>query len=320
MSANLERKIPRRALIVDGDASVRDAAARLLKAAGIDVAGAADGEEGLTLIARQWFPVLVVGRETPVIDGVEFVHRVRAFAVAPVYVIMLTLGSDSQEYESGYCAGVDHFLLKQSYETELVARVTTGLFAIRRRQTTASSRSDGPVIVDLKSGAHTARHLVGRLHAEIALAARQGRPLNVLSVCIASVASAAARIAEANFEAACEALLDAVQDSVRPGLDWIARLPSAPGAYRLAVVMPDSPAVDVSAVEQGIRNVFVRVHEARALQLSMGTAALTDSERKPTALELLGESERRRRGLSAKAQSDIKDVQGDADAAADDAG
>jgi hypothetical protein len=79
-------------------------------------------------------------------------------------------------------------------------------------------------------------------------------------------------------------------------------------------VMPDTGA-DVTAVEQGIRNTFVHASGAApaGIRLSVGSAALTDSERKPTALELLGEAERRRRGLSARVQSDIQDVQGEVD-------
>lgn len=312
MSSNRDRTIPRRVLIVDDDARVREAATNVLKDTGIEVASAADGEQALTLFARQWFPVLITDREMPVMNGVEFVHRVRAFAVAPAYIIMLTESNDSQEYEAGYCAGVDHFLSKHSYERELAGRVATGLVAIQRRQTTGSARSDDLVVVDLASGAHTARHLVGRLHAEIALASRHSKGLTVLSVCVE--ATEAASGASVSLAAASEALLNAIQDTVRPRLDWVARLPAAPNVYRLAIVMPETGA-DVTAIEQGIRNTFVHASGAASagIRLSIGSAALTDSERKPTALELLGESEGRRRGLSARAQSDIRDVQGEAD-------
>jgi CheY-like chemotaxis protein len=265
-------------MIVDDDARVREAAATVLKGAGIEVASAADGEAALTLFARQWFPVLITDREMPVMDGIEFVHRVRAFAVAPAYIIMLTESNDSQEYETGYCAGVDHFLSKQSYESELAGRVATGLVAIQRRQTTGAARSDDLVVVDLASGAHTARHLVGRLHAEIALASRHNRTLTVLSVCVEATAAGSGDSAAVNLAAASAALLTAIQDSVRPRLDWIARLPAAPNVYRLAIVMPETGA-DVTAVEQGIRNTFVHASGAAPAGTAERWFRRTDGQR-----------------------------------------
>jgi len=298
-------------MIIDGNASLREAAAALLSSAEIEAVCAADGEEALTLFARQWFPVLVANRDIPAIEGVEFVARARAVAVAPLYMIMLTDSNDSREYERGYCAGVDHYLSNQNYQTELVTRVGTGLFAIRRRQATSASRSEGPVIVDLESGAQTARHLVGRLHAEIASAARRHTPLTIISACIEAPASE--HIPAGNLKAAAAALLFAVQDAVQPGLHWLARLPALPNVHRLAIVMPESSAAEVTVVEQSIRNTFVRSHgpEGHGVpRLSMGRAAFAHAEQPPTALELLGESERSRRGLGARTQGDLGDVQG----------
>ena len=304
-------KIPRIALLVDADGAVRQTATSILKGAGVDVTSAADGEEALTLFARQWFPVLVTSRETPMLDGLEIVRRVRAFAVAPVYVIMLTTSNDSLEYETGYCAGVDHFLIRSNYEGELATRVATGLLAIDRRQRTGAGRSGELVMVDLASGAHTARHLVGRLHAEIAHASRTGAGLTVLSVCIETPRFEGA-VVPANFEAASQALLGAIQDAVRPKRDWITRLPTAPNLYRLAIVMPEA-GTRASAVEQSIRNTLVDAGDASgAIQLTIGAAALSDLAQRPTALQLLGESERRRRGLAAQAPSEIRNVQGEA--------
>lgn len=314
MSSILQFHVPRRVLVVDHDQQVRESVRALLAAADIEVVVAADGEEALTLLGRQSFPLVVTDRSMPVIDGFEFVQRLRAISVAPVYVIMLSANGDAHDLERGYCAGVDHYISKKGFESHLVAKVTTGMAAIRRRHVTGAGRPDDPVTVDLESGAHTARHLVGRLHAEIAYTARLKKPLSVLSVCIEPGNNDGAVGA-----AASEALLQSVYSVVRPKLDWIARLPAGNKAYRLAIIMPSATALDVSAVETGIRNAFVRSSgesAGRQLKLSMGSTVLTGNETSPpTALELLGESERVRRGLGkptpAEAkQVDIRTVQG----------
>ena len=302
--------LPRRVLVVDDDKPIRDAIATILRGADIDTVVAADGEEALTLLGRRWYTVVVTDRDMPVLEGIEFVSRLRAMALFPVYVIMLTAVGDAHDFERGYCAGVDHYVSKKGYEVELLGKVTGGFSAIRRRQAVHTSRADRPVTVDLDSGAHTARHLVGRLHAEMQYARRSGKPFHVLSVCIELNEVAAAR---GGIDTASEALLEAVYAAARPSLDWIARLPSSRRACRISVVMPEADEAQIAAMEQSIRNAFVRSSDQpalRGMQLSMGAAALDAAGEQPTALGLLGEAERQRRGLNTRLSSAVGAVQG----------
>jgi CheY-like chemotaxis protein len=78
MAANPPSGLPRRVFIVDDDELVRESLRTVLSGAGFEVGVAADGAEALTLIGRQWYPVIVTDRAMPVIDGIEFVQRLRA--------------------------------------------------------------------------------------------------------------------------------------------------------------------------------------------------------------------------------------------------
>jgi hypothetical protein len=102
------------------------------------------------------------------------------------------------------------------------------------------------------------------------------------------------------------ALLQAVYDGARPRLDWIARLPAARNAYRLAVIMPQAGEAEASALRQAVRNVFVH----GAAGLSFGVASLKSDDAQ-TAVELLSEAERRRRGADHQAHADLRAVQGE---------
>jgi DNA-binding response OmpR family regulator len=303
-------------LVVDDDELVRDSVATLLRAADLEVNVAADGEEALTLMGRHWYPVVVTDRKMPVLDGMEFVSRLRAVSIAPAYVIMLTAIADPQDFERGYCAGVDLYIGKTGYERELAAKVAAAFVAVRRRQAAQVGAADRPITVDLETGAHTARHLVGRLHAEMSHAARTKKSLHILSVCIEPADQSARRTGA--ISAASEALLHAVHAAVRPKLDWVARLPAGRDSCRLSVVMPEADAAKIAAVEQGVRNAFVSADTPvlRGMSLTFGFAALADAGEHPTALGLLAEAERQRRGVKAKATpaGDIKNVQ-EADAA-----
>ena len=287
-----EHVLPRRVLIVDDDEIARETVATLLRAANFEVASAADAAQGLAMVTRQWFPVVVTDRNMPGMDGLEFTSRLRALATAPTYVIMLTASDDPRDYERGYCAGVDHYLSKQGFEKELVVKVSSGVSAIRRRRASVPMRIDGPVTVDLEGGSHTARHLVGRLCAEMARAVEG--PLHVLTVAVECGGDGAIQGAShALFRAACSA--------ARPKLDWITRLPAGRRNARLAVVMPLSAPADVAGVAQAVRNAFVQGERLGRFEvkLSSGSAQFSVERSGLTALELLGESERNRRGADA---------------------
>jgi PleD family two-component response regulator len=298
MTAASEPSLPRRALVVDGDTVSRESTAALLKLEGFDVAEAADAIHALTIFARDWYPLVITSRTVPMIDGIEFVSRLRVIALAPVYVIMLTGSSDVRDHELGYCGGVDQYLLERNHPADLRPKVRAGMIALHRRQSVRSARADAPAIVDLENGAHTARHLVGRLHAEIVHSVRMQGVLQILSISVDATDEAV--LARKNIGGTVsDTLMRALHEAIRPGLDWVARLPAPAHTCRLAVVMPESAHVDAAVVEQRIRNAFAHWNTESGeseLRLSAGVALVSRGQDAPAALELLGQAERSRRG------------------------
>lgn len=297
MSASPDFSPPRRALIVDADQVMRESGAALLKLQGFEVAVAADGVEALTMFAREWFPVVITDSAVPHVDGIDFVARLRILSLAPVYIIMLTDTSDVRVHEQGYCMGVDQYLLRQNCLSELVGRVLAGVTAIRRRQSSRTGRAHEPATVDLENGAHTARHLVGRLRAEIVQAGRAKTTLQILSIGL-DAADPVAFHQHSTSGTISDTLLGAAHEAMRPKLDWVVRLPAPVNTCRLVVVMPESGPSEASAMEQTIRNAFVHwglSSAASGLRLTTGLAALGSEENAPAALELLGHAERSRR-------------------------
>ena len=305
MSAPPDFAPPQRALIVDADQVMRESAAALLKLQGFEVTVAGDGAEALTMFAREWFPVVITDSSIPPVDGVEFVARLRILSLAPVYIIMLTETSDVRAQERGYCMGVDQYLMRQNALAELVGRVRAGINAIRRRQSSRTGRAHEPATVDLESGAHTARHLVGRLRTEIVQAGRTKKTLQLLSIGL-DAADAAAFQQHAIPGTISDTLLSAAHEAMRPKLDWVVRLPAPANTCRLVVVMPESGPSEASAMEQTIRNAFVHwglSSPASGLRLSTGLATFQGEDDEPAALELLGHAERNRRAADAPAKA-----------------
>jgi hypothetical protein len=179
-----------------------------------------------------------------------------------------------------------------------------GVTAIRRRQSSRSGRAHEPSTIDLENGAHTARHLVGRLRAEIVQSGRSKTTLQILSIGL-DAADPTAFHQHATSGTISDTLLHAAHEAMRPKLDWVVRLPAPANTCRLVVVMPESGPNEASAMEQTIRNAFVHwglSSTANGLRLSLGLAHFAGEDNSPAALELLGQAERSRRGSDSQAR------------------
>jgi CheY-like chemotaxis protein len=69
---------PRRVLVIDDMAGVRESLRAALQAAGFDVTTANDGREGLATLTGGTFDVVVTDIWMPEIDGLSVIKRIRA--------------------------------------------------------------------------------------------------------------------------------------------------------------------------------------------------------------------------------------------------
>ncbi len=297
------RSVPRRVLVVNDDARLLDELATQLTGQDVAIARASNGEEALTLLARQWYPLVLTDDQMPVMDGIELTRRVRAMATKPTYMIMLTSMTDGTDMERGYCAGIDHYLLQKNWQTALPQCVADGFAALRQRRGVVNKLAhDSVVTVDLQSGAHTPRHLIGRLNAEIMLAQRRNDTVNVAVLGVHAVQNSRG-VREPVSQQQLSAVMAALKSGIRPKLDWVAWLHQAAGTHRFLIVCPNLQD-DMKALQQSILNTFVSPGKtdigARPPELTFGTAsfAVVADTRPSTSLELLGKAESARRAAS----------------------
>jgi CheY-like chemotaxis protein len=294
------RAVPHRVLIVDNEQSMLADISTALASPDLDVMCVGSGEEALTLMARQWIPVLVTDDEMPDMNGIALVHRVRALEAKPTYVIMLSSTSDNRELERGYCAGVDQHVARRNWPATLPMKVADGLKSLRlRRIGRPKLAHESIVTIDLQSDAHTARHLVGRLCAEITLARRQQSTVTVVVLGLHHTASGGGR--EVHMDAQLTATLAAFKGALRPQLGWVAWLHASGNDQRFAVVLP-SAATEAAAFIASVRNAFATT-TAPFTTLTFGTASFDAKNEAvvPTALELLAKAEGARRSAAASA-------------------
>ena len=117
-------------LVVDDEATVRQALERALRFEGFAVSTAAGGREALTAVAERPPAVVVLDVTMPDLDGVSVVRRMRADGL-DVPVCMLSARDEVSDRVAGLQAGADDYLVKPFALDELLAR----LRALLRRTT-----------------------------------------------------------------------------------------------------------------------------------------------------------------------------------------
>ncbi len=101
-------------LVVDDSGTVRDEVASFLRGAGMDVATAVDGNDGLAKLRTDPRIKLVVADvNMPNMDGLTMAEKIRSeLRNATVNIIMLTTESSPNMKERGKAAGVKGWIVK----------------------------------------------------------------------------------------------------------------------------------------------------------------------------------------------------------------
>jgi two-component system response regulator RegX3 len=136
-----------RVLVVDDEATIRDAVSFALRSQGFDVDAVQDGEEAIEAVEIEAYEVLILDQMLPRLSGVEVCRRIRATSDIPI--IILTARDAEVDRVLGLEAGADDYVTKPFSMAELVSRVRA---ILRRRaldrQTAASILRVGALELD----------------------------------------------------------------------------------------------------------------------------------------------------------------------------
>jgi two-component system, OmpR family, response regulator MprA len=111
-----------RLLVVDDEASVREALALVLDLSGFEVRTAVDGREAIRTLATDPPDAVILDVLMPGLDGLEVCRRMRATGDRTP-VLMLTARTEVSERVAGLEAGADDYLAKPFAREELIARL-----------------------------------------------------------------------------------------------------------------------------------------------------------------------------------------------------
>ncbi len=111
-----------RVLLVEDDVETAAYVLRGLREHGHQADQAADGQEGFFLASGSEYDVMVVDRMLPVMDGLDFVRRLRGSGLQTP-VLFLTALREIGDRVRGLEAGADDYLVKPFAFAELLARL-----------------------------------------------------------------------------------------------------------------------------------------------------------------------------------------------------
>lgn len=119
-------------LIIEDEAAQREVLSYNLEAAGHRVSQAADGEEGLLLVAEDAPDVIVLDWMMPNVSGIEVCRRLKLRAeTRSIPVIMLSARAEEVDKVRGLETGADDYVIKPYSVAELMARVHAQLRRVR---------------------------------------------------------------------------------------------------------------------------------------------------------------------------------------------
>ena len=112
-------------LVVDDDASIRQALTRELALAGYDAISAADGVEGKTLFEERRPDLVITDLAMPRADGLALLAAIRRMDATPV--VVLSVRGEEEDKVRALDLGADDYVTKPFSLRELLARVRTQL-------------------------------------------------------------------------------------------------------------------------------------------------------------------------------------------------
>lgn len=117
-------------LIIDDDKEIRNLISVYLENEGIQTKKAEDAIEGLKLLDKEVFDLIILDIMMPKMDGIEACMKIREERHMPI--IMLSAKSEDMDKIQGLASGADDYISKPFNPLELIARVKSQLRRYRK--------------------------------------------------------------------------------------------------------------------------------------------------------------------------------------------
>ena len=247
---------PPRALVAVADAGIRADFERRIPPDMLDLAAAADDDAALVSLVTEFRPVVMT-------DSLELIRKIRSqqSSRAP-YVVYVTPLDESREREAGLAAGADDCVGRRVSDRELHARLGAArriaeLEAVLRIALVENRKLS---TTDDLTRVASRRFFSKHFPREVERAARYARPLSLILCDIDYFKNANDTLGHAGGDEILKQFGTRLQESLRRGIDWVARI----GGEEFAIVLPETgyeQALDVARkLRAHVANKSFKVH------------------------------------------------------------
>ncbi len=223
---------PPRALLVFEDAVLLDHIESTIAADVLDGEAVSDELEAVRLFGAEFYPVIIT-------DNMELIRKIRARQTnrAP-YILYVAELDEGRERELGLVAGADDCIGRRAPERELQARIGAArriaeLEAVLRIALVENRKLS---TTDDLTRVASRRFFTKHFPREVERAARYGRSLSLILCDIDHFKNVNDTLGHAGGDEVLRQFGSRLQDALRRGVDWVARI----GGEEFAIVLPET--------------------------------------------------------------------------------
>jgi two-component system cell cycle response regulator len=223
---------PPRAMLVFEDAALLDHFESMIAADVLDAEAVADELEAVRLFGAEFYPVLIT-------DNQELIRKIRARQTnrAP-YILYVAELDEDHEREAGLIAGADDCIARRARERELLARIGAArriaeLEAVLRVALVENRKLS---TTDDLTRVASRRFFTKHFPREVERAARYARALSLILCDIDHFKNVNDTLGHAGGDEVLRQFGSRLQDALRRGVDWVARI----GGEEFAIVLPET--------------------------------------------------------------------------------
>ena len=211
----------------------------ILEQRGYRVVTAHNGIEGLNLIRKNFFPIVITDWIMPEMDGFKFCQAIREQEFPGyVYIILLTTKASRNDIIAGLDAGADDYLVKPPDEAELIARLKAANRIVELEHSLRKLIRENEIlsITDPLTKTYNRRYLNTHLPDSIKHAMKYGHPLSVIICDIDHFKNINDNYGHQAGDRVLEEFARCIMEFIREGTDWMVRY----GGEEFFIVLPET--------------------------------------------------------------------------------
>ena len=260
-------------LVAEDNQVSRKLLEKSLVRAGHEVITAENGHKALDVFKERFFPIVLTDWMMPEMDGIELCRAIRNMTKESgyVFIIILTAKDSKGDIVTGLEAGADDYLTKPVNQTELIARIKTGIRILDLERSLKKAHDEVRVlsITDALTGCYNRTYMNEHLPKEIKRAKRYRHALSMVLCDIDHFKRVNDDCGHQAGDCVLKEFVVCIKETIRENVDWMARY----GGEEFLVVFPETDLSGACVVAERLRQAISQ----KAIQLQEKKIHITAS-------------------------------------------